>query len=150
MRGNSNFFCAYIHRRAAHERCMERASQIGNILTVTERCSQRLIKTKSNQEHCTANSSMPPWRRDCWGLGLRKSTRRLISAFKTSPNLSAGPRWLGDNCARRFIGTFQKPARRRGHHLREAEGDSWSLRSTGLEIRTFGTKGIACGNEGDS
>ena len=36
-----------------------------------------------------------------------------------------------------------------GYHLQVAEGDKWSLRSTSLKTRTFGTKGIAFGNEGD-
>jgi len=99
----------------------------------------------------------------CWGLGLREVSWRLISASKISPNLSAGPRWLGDKYARRMIGAFQDlrrikeltfgrtkvtldhpeaqaqrsiPAKHLRNHLREIEGDDWSLRSTSLKTRT--------------
>ena len=99
----------------------------------------------------------------CWGLGLREVSWRLISASKISPNLSAGPRWLGDKYARRMIGAFQDlrrikeltfgrtkvtldhpeaqaqrsiPAKHLRNHLREIEGDDWSLRSTSPGIKT--------------
>ena len=97
------------------------------------------------------------------GLGLREVPQRLIPASKTSPNLSAGLRWLGDKYARRIIGAFRdlrrikeltfgrpkvtidhpeeralesRPAKNQGAHLREAEGDEYSLRSASLKTGT--------------
>jgi len=72
----------------------------------------------------------------CWGLGLWEISGRLIPASKTSPNLSAGPRWLGDKCARRMIGAFQNL--RSVEEItfgRVTEGDKSSLKSTSSKTR---------------
>ena len=73
-----------------------------------------------------------PSRGYCWGLGLRETSRRLIPASKTSPNLSTGPRWLGDKCVRRMIGAFQKPVKHRGDHLR---GPKVTNHRSGAQVR---------------
>ena len=55
----------------------------------------------------------------------------------------------GDEWSLRSTSLKTRPATNEGSHLRVAEGDEWSLRSTSLKTRTFRAKGIAFGNEGD-
>ena len=83
----------------------------------------------------------------CWRLDLRIDSRRSIPPSETLPNSFVG-------LQRRKASTPEgRPSLARSPHTREptfgCEGDSWSLGSTGLEIKIFRTKGIAFGNKCD-